>query len=158
MIRIVDPAECAPQLAQLLRACVEDGASVSFMAGLTQERAEAFWRKETARVVFVVGDFDGTASLLLDQPENQPHRGELAKMLVHPRARRQGLGRVLFEAVETEARLRGKTLLTFDTMSGGAAERLYLRCGCTKSGEIPGYALWPHGGPPGATSVFFKLL
>jgi GNAT superfamily N-acetyltransferase len=79
-------------------------------------------------------------------------------MLVHRRGRRRGLGRALFAAVETEARRRGRTLLTFDTMSGSDAERLYLSCGCTKAGEIPGYALFPGGGEPAATSVFFKKL
>jgi GNAT superfamily N-acetyltransferase len=101
---------------------------------------------------------DGTAQLLLDTPPNQPHRAELAKMLVHRRARRRGLGRALFAAAEAEARRRGRTLLTFDTLAGTGAERLYLACGCTKVGEIPGYALLPGGGEPAATSVFFKEL
>src|SRR5205814_5224545 len=111
--------------------------------------AIAFWCSVAAdvragrRVLFVGGDVDGTAQLLLQTPPNQPHRAELAKMLVHRRARRQGLGRALFAAVESEARRRGRTLLTFDTMAAGDAERLYLACGCTKAGEIPGYALFP---------------
>jgi GNAT superfamily N-acetyltransferase len=91
-------------------------------------------------------------------PPNQPHRAELAKMLVLPAARRRGLGRALFEACEAEARRLGKTLLTFDTMSGSPAEQLYLSCGCQKSGEIPSYALWPNGTGPGPTSIFFKQL
>lgn len=98
------------------------------------------------------------AEVLLDTPPNQPHRAELAKMLVHRRARRRGLARALFQTAETEALRRGRTLLTFDTLSGSGAERLYLACGCTKIGEIPGYALLPVGGAPVATSVFFKEL
>ena len=76
---------------------------------------------------------------------------------MHRRARRSGVGRALFAAVEEEARRRGKTLLTFDTMTGGDAERLYMACGCTKVGEIPGYALFPDG-RPGPASIFFKEL
>ena len=109
------------------------------------------------RVLFAAGDVDGTAQLLLDTPPNQQHRAELAKMLVHRRARRRGVGRALFAAVEAEARRRGRMLLTFDTVTGGGGERLYLACGCTKSGEIPGYALMPDGAPA-ATSIFFKAL
>src|SRR5216683_2801516 len=82
---------------------------------------------------------------------------DLAEMLVHRRARRSGLGRALFDEVEREAIARGKTLLTFDTVTGGPAERMYVRCGCVKVGEIPGYALFPDGVPV-ATSVFYKEL
>lgn len=154
----------APRLAEILFDAVEGGASVNFMAGYTRAEAIAYWLgiaeevEQGKRVVFVAGDFDGTAQLIVDMPPNQVHRAELAKMLVHRRARRRGLARALFDAVEAEARRRGKTLLVFDTMSGSPAEKLYLSCGCTKVGEIPEYALWPQGGPPEATSVFFKLL
>ena len=167
MIRVLsaDEAEAAaPKLAEVLLDCVRGGASVSFMRDFTQSQALAYWRFIAAearagrRVVFAAGDIDGTAQLVLDTPPNQPHRAELAKMLVHRRARRRGLGRALFAAVEAEARRRGRTLLAFDTMSGSDAERLYVACGCTKAGEIPGYALFPGGGRPAATSVFFKEL
>src|SRR5439155_8348988 len=127
-------------------------------------KAMAYWRSIATevgagrRVLFAAGDVDGTAQLVLDTPPNQPHRAELAKMLVHRRARRRGLARALFAAVEAEARRRGRTLLTFDTISGSDAEKLYLSCGCVKVGEIPEYALMPEGGTPAATSVFFKLL
>ncbi|MCA1825902.1 MAG: GNAT family N-acetyltransferase [Myxococcales bacterium] len=77
---------------------------------------------------------------------------------MHRRARNRGIGRALFEAVCHEARKRGRTLLTFDTMSGSPAERLYLSCGCVKVGEIPQYALWPDGSGPDATSIFYKRL
>src|SRR3954469_20239848 len=157
-------AASAGALSEVLLDCIEGGASVSFMRDFTPLQAADYWRAIATvvgggqRVVFVAGNVDGTAQLVLDTPPNQPHRAELAKMLVHRRARRAGLGRALFEAVEAEARRRGRTLLTFDTISGSAAERLYLSCGCRKAGEIPEYALMPEGGIPAPTSVFFKLL
>ena len=154
----------AQQLAEVLLDAIGGGASVSFMAGFSRAEAVAYWGRIASgvaaaeRVVLVAGDFDGTAQLVLDTPPNQPHRAELAKMLVHRRARRRGLGRALFEAICTEARRRGRTLLTFDAMAGGGAEQLYLSCGAVKVGEIPGYALYPPGGEPAATSIFFKQL
>jgi GNAT superfamily N-acetyltransferase len=167
VIRVLAPQEIdsrADALAEVLLDAVAGGASVSFMAGLTRDQAVAWWREIAAsaargeRVVFVAGEFDGTAQLVLDTPPNQPHRAELAKMLVHRRARRRGLGRALFAAVEEEARKRQRTLLTFDTLTGSAAERLYLECGAERAGVIPGYALFPEGGAPAATTVFFKRL
>jgi len=150
----------AGELADLLLDAVASGASVSFMADLTRAQAIAYWEGIAAqekRIVFAADGFDGTAQLVLDTPPNQPHRAELAKMLVHRRARRRGLGRALFAAVEAEARRRGRTLLTFDTISGSAGERLYMSCGCVKVGEVPGYALMPDG-TAAPTSVFFKAL
>ncbi len=164
MIRLLRQEEArdnAARLAEILLDAVAGGASVSFMADFSRAQAIAYWEKIAAdplRLVFVAGDFDGTAQLGLDTPPNQPHRAELAKMLVHRRARRRGYGRALFEAVCAEARRRGRTLLTFDTMSGSAAERLYLSCGAVKSGEIPRYAPYPDGSGPAATSVFYKFL
>ena len=167
MIRALSAEEVlagADALAEVLLDAIAGGASVSFMADLTRAQAIAYWRRiaESAargeRVVFVEGEFDGTAQLVLDTPPNQPHRAELAKMLVHRRARRRGLGRALFAAVEEEARRRGRTLLTFDTLTGSEAERLYLACGAEKAGVIPDYALLPGGGAPAATTVFFKRL
>jgi len=166
VIRVLTPDEAeasAGKLAEVLMDCVAGGASVSFMRELTRDQAVAYWRSVAAgvragsRVLLAAGDVDGTAQLLLDTPPNQPHRAELAKMLVHRRARRKGLARALFATVEGEARRRGRTLLTFDTITGGHAERLYLSCGSTKVGEIPGYALMPDGTPAG-TSVFYKRL
>jgi GNAT superfamily N-acetyltransferase len=160
MIRIATGAD-AEGLAEVLLDCVAGGASVSFMADLSRNAAVAWWRKILAdplRIVFVTEDLSGTATLILDTPPNQPHRADLAKMLVQRRARSRGIGRALFEAVCDEARRRGRTLLTFDTMSGSPAERLYLKCGCVKVGEIPGYALWPDGSGPGPTSIFYKRL
>ncbi len=164
MIRIVAASEVRSDLlADVLLDAVAGGGSVSFTADVTRAQAIAFWQgvarevEAGRRVLFVAGSWDGTAQLLLDTPPNQPHRAELAKMLVHRRARRRGLARALFRAVEDEARRRGRTLLTFDTITGGDAERLYLSCGCVKAGEIPGYALLPDG-RSAATSVFFKVL
>ena len=88
----------------------------------------------------------GTVQLVLAQPENQPHRADLAKMLVHRRARRHGLGAALISAAEAMARDCGKTLLVLDAVTGGDAARLYERMGWQRVGDIPGYALWPTGG------------
>jgi len=166
MIRSLSAEEAeaaAEKLAEVLLDCIAGGASVSFMRDFSRADAVRFWNRVAGevrggrRVLFVAGDLDGSAQLVLDTPPNQPHRAELAKMLVHRRARRRGVGRALFAAVESEARRRGRTLLTFDTISGSDAERLYLACGCTKVGEIPRYALMPDG-RPAPTSVFFKEL
>ena len=141
-------------LAEVLIDCVEGGASVSFMHPLSRERAIAFWHKVARDVAaggraLVIADdafgVCGTVQLVLDQPENQPHRAELAKMLVHRRARRRGLGEALMRAAETAARDAGKTLLVLDT-ANPEAERLYERAGWTKVGVIPDFALLPHGG------------
>ena len=167
MIQVLAAEEavaCADGLAEVLLDCIAGGASVSFMSDFSRSQALGYWASVAAevragrRVLFAAAGLDGTAQLLLDTPPNQPHRAELATMLVHRRARRRGLGRALFAAVEAEALRRGRTLLTFDTLSGSGAERLYLSCGCTKAGEIPRYALLPGGGTPVATSVFFKEL
>jgi len=154
-------------LAQVLCDCVAGGASVSFMQPLSIERAEGFWRDVAAGVVrgeraLLVaedagGGIVGTVQLVLAQPENQPHRADVAKMLVHRRARRQGLAAALMRAVEREAALEAKSLLLLDTVTGGDAERLYERLGWQRCGVIPDYALWPAGGLC-ATTVFFKAL
>jgi GNAT superfamily N-acetyltransferase len=142
-------------LASVLIDCVEGGASVSFMHPLTRDRAVAFWRRVAQgvaageRALLVAEDAHGlcgTVQLVLDQPENQPHRADLSKMLVHRRARRQGLGAALMRAAEITARECGKTLLVLDAVTGGEAERLYQRLGWQRVGVIPGYALLPRGG------------
>lgn len=153
-------------LCDVLADCVEGGASVSFMLPITRAKAEGFWRRVAAslaageRLVFVAEDdagaIVGTAQVILDQPENQPHRGDLAKMLVHRRVRRQGVGEALLVAAEQGARAAGKTLLVLDTASD-AAERLYARQGWVRCGVIPGYALLPDG-PPCDTIFFYKTL
>ena len=152
-------------LAQVLCDCVAGGASVSFMQPLSLARAAAFWhdvagavaRGERALLVAedAGGAIVGTVQLMLAQPENQPHRADVAKMLVHRQARCQGVGAALMQAAEREAVLAGKSLLVLDTVTGGDAERLYARLGWERCGVIPGYALWPAGGLC-ATTVFFK--
>jgi GNAT superfamily N-acetyltransferase len=139
---------------------------VSFMPPLSQQRAIAYWRGVCAsaargerRLLAAYDAADtivGTVQLVLDLPENQPHRGELAKMLVHRCARRRGVGAALLIAAEREAHRAGRTLLVLDTASS-AAERLYLRHGWQRCGVIPDYALWPDGRPC-ATTVCFKSL
>jgi len=153
-------------LADVLIDCVEGGASVGFMLPLTRDRALAFWRRVARgvaageRALLVAEDaqgLSGTVQLVLDQFENQPHRADLAKMLVHRRARRQGLGAALMREAEATARDCGKTLLVLDAVTGGDAERLYERLGWTRVGVIPGYALMPQGGLC-ATTVFYRKL
>jgi len=164
--RLARPSEAELEaLALVLIDCVEGGASVSFMHPLSLEKAVAFWRRVAsevargARVLLVAEDASGivgTVQLLLAQPENQPHRAEISKMLVHRRARRQGVGAQLMRAAEDAARAAKKSLLVLDTASGDA-ERLYARLGWTLVGIIPGYALWPEGGLC-STSVFYRRL
>src|SRR5262249_1735527 len=98
----------------------------------------------------------GTVQLLLKLPENQPHRADLAKMLVHRDMRRRGVGALLLAAAESAARKAGRTPLVLDT-ARRAAERLYVRAGSRRVGQTPGYALWPGGGPC-ATTVFYKAV
>jgi len=153
-------------LSEVLIDCVEGGASVSFMLPMSRAKAEAYWQSASAsvargeRVVLAAedaaGTIVGTVQVILDQPENQPHRGDLAKMLVHRRARRRGVGAALLAAAERNALSAGKTLLVLDTASGDA-ERLYARQGWQRCGQIPNYALWPDGAPC-ATTIFFKFL
>lgn len=152
-------------LAELLIDCVDGGASVSFMHPLSMAKAAEFWGRVAAevsqgrRALLVAEDAQGvagTVQLILDQPENQPHRADLSKMLVHRRARRRGLGAALLRAAEQLARECGKSLLVLDTASGDA-ERLYAKLGWQRSGVIPGYALWPRGGLCD-TTVFYRAL
>lgn len=154
------------ELAGVLIDCVEGDASVSFMHPLSRERAQAFWRGVAQgvaageRALLVAEDAQGicgTVQLVLAQAENQPHRADLAKMLVHRRVRRQGLGEALMRAAEAMARDCGKTLLVLDTVTGDNGERLYQRLGWQRVGVIPGYALLPRGGLVG-TTVFYREL
>ena len=152
-------------LADVLVDCVEGGASVSFMLPMTRDKALAFWGKVAdgvargERVLLVAEDAQGivgTVQVILAQPENQPHRADVAKMLVHRRARRQGAGAALMRAAELAARDAGKTLLVLDTADAGAA-RLYARLGWQVAGTIPRYALLPQGGEC-ATTYFYRSL
>ncbi|MEP6672504.1 MAG: GNAT family N-acetyltransferase [Chthoniobacter sp.] len=153
-------------LADVLIDCVEGGASVSFMHPLTRDRAVAFWRRVAQsvaageRALLVAEDAHGVCGavqLSFDLPENQPHRADLSKMLVHRRARRRGLGAALMKAAETTARECGKTLLVLDAVTGGDAARLYARLGWVRVGDIPGFALMPEGGLC-STTVFYRQL
>jgi len=153
-------------LADLLIDCIDGGAGVSFMHPLAPAKAQAFWRRVAAgvaageRALLVAADdtgIVGTVQLVLDQPENQPHRADLSKMLVHRRARRQGLGAGLLRAAEQMARDCGKTLLVLDTNEGSDAERLYSRMGWVRVGTIPDYSMLPRGGLSG-TTLFYKGL
>ena len=153
-------------LADVLMDCVDGGASVSFMQPLTRERAVAFWRKVAAgvhageRALVVAEDGHGvcgTVQLIFDLPENQPHRADLAKMLVHRRARRRGLGAALVRAAEQVARDSGKTLLVLDAVTDGDAARLYARLGWVRVGDVPNYALYPQGGFC-STTYFYRDL
>ena len=152
-------------LAEVLVDCVAGGASVSFMAPLTHERARAFWAGVGDGVVrgeraLLVADDEsgvvGTVQLVLDLPENQPHRADLVKLLVHRRARRRGVGEALLRAAEAAARELGRTLLVLDTASADA-ERLYARAGWQRVGAIPDYALLPDGAPSD-TVVYYRRL
>ncbi len=167
-IRRVDAGEVdalVEPLADVLMDCVQGGASVSFMWPLPRQRALAFWRDVAGGVrrgerLLLVGEaqpgrIDGTVQLVLAQPDNQPHRADLAKMLVHRRARRRGLAQALLVAAEQAAREAGKRVLVLDTVTGGDAERLYERGGWQRVGVIPDYALMPDGRPC-ATTYFHK--
>jgi GNAT superfamily N-acetyltransferase len=160
-LRDVTDAEIE-ELAGVLLDCVEGGASVSFMHPLGLDRAIAFWQRVAAdvrdgkRALLVARDEQGicgTVQLVLEQPENQPHRADVAKMLVHRRARRRGLAAALIAAVDDAARASRKTLLVLDTITGSDASRVYERAGWTHVGVIPDYALMPRGGLAG-TAVF----
>jgi len=162
-----EAAASVPALADVLVDCVEGGASVSFMLPLPRDKAEAFWRgvaegvSREERALLVAEDHDGgilgTVQLILAQPDNQPHRADVAKMLVHRRARRRGVAQRLMAAVDAVARAEGKTVLVLDTVTGGDAERLYQRAGWEAVGTVPKYALMPDGAFCG-TTFFYKHL
>jgi GNAT superfamily N-acetyltransferase len=153
-------------LCEVLIDCVEGGDSIGFMLPMTRSKAEAYWRTAAAsaergeRVILLARDslqsILGTVSVVWAQPENQPHRADVAKMQVHRRARRQGVGESLLKAAERVALEAGKTLLVLDTASADA-ERLYARQQWVRSGVIPNYALMPDGAYC-STTVFYKSL
>ena len=158
-----EAAAAIDDLAEVLVDCVAGGASVSFMSPFTKADAAAYFRRVVAEVergdtalvgARLNGRIVGTVQLGLDTPPNQPHRADVKKMLVHRSVRRGGIGAALMQAVEEEARRRGRTVLVLDTASGDA-ERLYARNGWQRVGVIPDYALWPDGGLC-ATTFFWK--
>jgi GNAT superfamily N-acetyltransferase len=170
VVRRLDSAEAAariPELAEVLIDCVEGGASVSFMAPLREDKARSFWRVVADGVAsgeraLLVAQWDdarviGTVQLVLSLPENQPHRADVTKLLVHRSARRRGVAERLMLALEATAREEGKNLLVLDAVTGGEGERLYTRLDWRRVGVIPNYALMPDGAPC-ATTVFFKTV
>lgn len=168
VVRVLDAQEARArigQLAAVLLDCVEGGASVGFMLPLARPCAEAFWEGVAdgvgrgERTLIVAEDADGilgTVQLLTDMPDNQPHRADVAKLLVRQAARGAGTGRRLMEAVEDAARAQGRQLLVLDTASA-SAERLYERLGWQRVGVVPDYALLPQGGLC-ATTFYYKRL
>jgi GNAT superfamily N-acetyltransferase len=163
----IDNPEIISALADVLIDCVDGGASVSFMHPLARAHAENFWRglandvSSGKRILLVAEDeagaIVGTVQAVLNQPDNQPHRADIAKMLVHRKLRRQGLATLLMKAIESAAASADKSLLVLDTVTGSDAERLYTRLGWKLSGHIPDYAISPNGGLC-STSIFYKRL
>lgn len=166
-IEVLGPAAVASaegRLAEILRACVDAGASVSFLPPLTPATARAFWRRAASAVAagervvlgaWADGVLVGTATLDMATPHNQPHRADISKVLVHPKARRQGLARALMARIEDEASRLGRSLLTLDTHEGSAAEALYRSMGWQEAGRIPRYSLTADG-TLGTTVIFFR--
>lgn len=157
-----------PSLARLIHACVEDGASVSFVQPFPISDAEAFWARKVApavaggeRVLFIAlegGAVAGSVQLDLDMPPNQPHRAEVSKLLVHPDFRRRGIARKLMAYLEAKARARGRSLITLDTRTGDKAEPLYADLGYVVAGVIPKFARDPKEDRLDATTYMYKFL
>ena len=168
-IRRLEGAELQAQLdslAGVLADCVAGGASVSYLAPFSEAQARAEFEAMAAEAergrrvllgAFAEGRLVGTVQVILALPPNQPHRGDIAKLLVHRSARKRGIAELLMERAEAEARAEGKTLLVLDAVTGDAAERLYARLGWTKVGVIPGYALYPDRRPCD-TTIFWKSI
>jgi GNAT superfamily N-acetyltransferase len=154
------------QLADVLEDCVAGGASVSYMQPFSHEQARDAFEGMVAEVeggrrlllcAFEVERIVGTVQVITALPPNQPHRGEIAKLLVRRDARRRGIAQLLMEHADIEARAAGKSLLVLDTVTGEDGERLYTRLGWTRVGVVPGFALFPDGRPCD-TTYFFKSL
>jgi GNAT superfamily N-acetyltransferase len=164
-LHALDPEQLS-QLSRVLVDCVEGGASVNFVWPFSEREARAFWERlvpevqDGTRVLLVAEDAGrivGTVNLVLSWKPNQPHRGDVTKLLVERSARRKGVARLLMQELERAAQQAGRTLLTLDTEEGGAGERLYEALGWTRLGVIPAYALGTYGGLLGAT-FFYKQL
>jgi GNAT superfamily N-acetyltransferase len=161
---IAAASSAARALGRILKACVDDGASVSFMPPFTLEDGEAFYRRKARDIAagtrvllaaWVDGTMAGTVTLDFDMPPNQPHRGDLQKLLVHPAQRRKGLARTLMRAAEEATSKVGRRLLVLDTADRSGAETLYRALGWLEVGTIPGFALSPAGSLE-ATKLFYK--
>lgn len=169
VIRSIDAPEAGKRIEELIDVlvdCVVGGGSVSFMDTITRDEARVFWEgviadlADAARILLVAerdGRIDGSVQTIFSDKPNQPHRGDIAKMIVHRRARRSGVGAALLAAAESAGKAHGRWLLVLDTETGAAAERLYARGGWTPVGVIPNYALTPAGALCG-TTVFYKDL
>jgi len=153
-------------LAAVLVDCVAGGASVSYLAPFSHEQARGAFEAFAVEVeqgrrlllgAFAKGELVGTVQVVLAMAPNQPHRAEIAKLLVHRSVRKRGIAQLLMEHAESEARAEGKALLVLDTVTGDSAERLYERLGWTRVGVIPGYALYPDRRPCD-TTIFWKAL
>lgn len=153
-------------LCALLRACVEQGAGIGFVLPLARDKAEAFWRGRvpglqagTSHLLIArkEGRIVGTVMLVLAEQDNGGHRADVAKLMVHPQARRQGLARRLLARIDDLAAKLGRTLLVLDTVTGDAAEQLYPTCGYVRVGTIPDYAVSAHGALD-STTIFYKRL
>jgi GNAT superfamily N-acetyltransferase len=155
-----------PDLCDILSDCINGGASVGFMLPFEPKDAVAYWsdivdQVEAGGIILAVAEVEGrvvgTVQVGLASKPNQPHRGDLMKLLVHRSARGLGLSRKLMEMVESEAARRGRTLLVLDTATGSDAEKIYPRFGWERVGVIPDYALWPQGGFCD-TTLFYKRI
>jgi ribosomal protein S18 acetylase RimI-like enzyme len=156
----------AAALGAVLADCVAGGASVNFMSPFSLAEGEAFYRKVAGNVAsretvllaaFLADRIVGTVQVHFVWMPNQPHRAEIAKMLVHRAARRRGIGAALMRAAEAEIVKAGRWLAVLDTATGGDAERLYRKLGWQECGVIPDYALWPEGGLCDATVLYKRL-
>jgi GNAT superfamily N-acetyltransferase len=168
-VRVLSPGEASDAigpLSDVLLDCVADGASVSFMADITRREAEAFWSRVAAGVadgsrVLVVaeeaGRILGTVQAVAAGVPNQPHRADLAKMLVRRDARGRGIGAALLAEAERRSAARGWWLMVLDTVVDSAGDRLYARAGWKPVGVIPDFALWPDGRLC-ATKYYYKDL
>jgi ribosomal protein S18 acetylase RimI-like enzyme len=155
-------------LSQILIECVADGAAISFMAPVSEDDAARFWLRDVRpevvagrRVVFGAerdGEIVGTVQLLTAMPPNQPHRCEIAKMIVRPGYRRLGIGRALMNRAIERARDLEKTLVTLDTRTGDIAEPLYASVGFEVAGVIPDFAFDPDGRALHATTYMFRRI
>ena len=158
----------AVALGEIMAQTVMDGAAIGFMQpfstadGISFFSSQVFDEVQAGRRVLLVAKLDGeavgTVQLITALPPNQPHRCEVAKMMVSPKARRQGVGRALMQALDVQARAAGKTLMTLDTKTGDKAEPLYKAAGFRTAGVIPGFALDPDGKAQHATTYMYKAL
>ena len=156
---------CRDALASIIMDTVEAGGEIGFISPMTRDKADRFWtdigdslarRERILLIARLDATVVGTVQIIIGQPENQPHRADLAKMMVAPKARGQGVGKALLAAAEVSARAAGKTLIVLDT-AGDASERLYRRASWIFVGRVPGFALKPQGGLS-TTNLFYKTL